>query len=163
MKQHIPHFPHRWRYKLSWKCLRLGQNYATDMDKPMQYNGVTTTDLVRMYASNKQDVTHISHVSVIHDAWKTFLLALDLLRLPLLEPALHLGTTAVSVPVQSLLRTAYLFSLPTFTVAIILRSGPGMDNAKQVNSKKLECSEYGTPACSAPVLKCLRDNTHRTS
>jgi hypothetical protein len=27
-------------------------------------------------------------------------------------------------------------------------SGPGTDRAKQVNSKKLECSEYGTPAMS---------------
>lgn len=38
-----------------------------------------------------------------------------------------------------------LFSLPTFTVAIILTSDPGTDRAKHVNSKKLECSEYGTP------------------
>lgn len=34
-----------------------------------------------------------------------------------------------------------LFSLPIFTVAIILTSGPGTDRAKHVNSKKLECSE----------------------
>jgi hypothetical protein len=33
------------------------------------------------------------------------------------------------------------------TVAIIRRSGPGKERAKQVNSKKLECSEYGTPIC----------------
>lgn len=39
----------------------------------------------------------------------------------------------------------HLFSFPTLTVAIIFKSAPGSDKAKHVNSKKLECSEYGTP------------------
>lgn len=95
-------------------------------------------------------VTHISNIPIIHHGRKTFLLPPSLLCLPLFEPLLHLCATRgyVSASCQTCILDSgrtHLFSLPTLTVAIILRSGPGKLSAKHDNSKNEECSEYGTP------------------
>ena len=138
----------------------------------------------------KQAATHISLVSIVYNRRQALVLTLHLLHLPLFEPVnqpLHDVITIMrrdtwrdmldnvelttsssshdcpSVFVQrSLPAQSHLFSFPTFTVAIILTSGPGTDSAKQVNSKKLECSEYGTPAVSVLLHNRPRTNDRPT-
>jgi hypothetical protein len=135
-----------WRYDCSWHgTISIHGGYG------LVSNLVTTVNISLGHHTTPAR-SHICDIPVIHYRWQLLLLPSRLLRLPLLEPLLHLGATAL-MSADSLSRTlvAHLFSFPTFTVAIILTSGPGKLSAKQVNSKKLECSEYGTPTLVSVV------------
>lgn len=107
---------------------------------------------------------HICFVAIFDCGWQSLFLSFSLFSQPLFEPAAPLVIGFVEtfwkwLTIFSSSRgfhmcqpcictagiTTHLFSFPTLTVAIIFKSAPGNDKAKQVNSKKLECSEYGTP------------------
>lgn len=124
-----------------------------------------TTKRVSRYDTLYETCTYIGLVPVVNNRRQVLLLSSSFFSRPLFEPFLHLGS-AIRQPQTRMY--SYLFSLPTLTVAIIRKSGPGSERAKHVNSKKLECSEYGTPMAkhrtsrrSRPIINDR--STHRTS
>lgn len=102
---------------------------------------------------------YIGFIPIFDDRRQILFSPLSFLRRPLFKPFLHFGSTTSSAWSFGLAKAADLFSLPTLTVAIIRKSGPGRDKAKQVNSKKLECSEYGTPIHQSLLCRVRKPRT----